>query len=151
MTEVFLQRLSHVQRGQAHFRSVTFHGKADQWMRGIEDIFRNTLYRSIAYRRGLAPCAVIYPSCRQPDHNHISAFYCCSHQWFPIMFSFLELTSVLFLLVRVSYQDQKDPLNDFCRRFGHAPAVIDKRLFIDGGLLNWNPISQNPNNFTCME
>jgi hypothetical protein len=43
---------------------------------------------------------------------------------------------------------QKDPLNDFCRRFGQQSAVIDSRLYIDGGLVDWNPISQNPQNYT---
>ena len=48
----------------------------------------------------------------------------------------------------LSLQDTKDPLTDFCRRFGHQTAVIDRRLYIDGGLVNWNPISQNPLNYT---
>ena len=48
----------------------------------------------------------------------------------------------------LSLQDTKDPLIDFCRRFGHQTAVIDRRLYIDGGLVNWNPISQNPLNYT---
>ncbi|KAF2461305.1 hypothetical protein BDY21DRAFT_83089 [Lineolata rhizophorae] len=43
---------------------------------------------------------------------------------------------------------QKDPLTDFCRRFGHQTTVIDRRLYIDGGMVNWNPISQNPLNYT---
>ena len=37
---------------------------------------------------------------------------------------------------------------DFCRRFGHRTAVIDNRLYIDGGYINWNPLSQNPLNHT---
>ncbi|PBP16800.1 cell wall anchored protein [Diplocarpon rosae] len=43
---------------------------------------------------------------------------------------------------------QKDPLKDFCRRFGHQTAIIDQKLYIDGGLLNWNPIAQNPRNYS---
>ncbi|KAI9811507.1 MAG: hypothetical protein M1832_000882 [Thelocarpon impressellum] len=42
----------------------------------------------------------------------------------------------------------KDPLNDFCRRFGHQSAVIGNKLYLDGGLVNWNPLPQNPGNFT---
>ncbi|OCK83649.1 hypothetical protein K432DRAFT_174012 [Lepidopterella palustris CBS 459.81] len=47
-----------------------------------------------------------------------------------------------------SLQQTKNPITDFCRRFGHQTAVIDRKLYIDGGLVNWNPISQNPLNYT---
>lgn len=53
--------------------------------------------------------------------------------------------------VRPSLQDPKDPLTDFCRRFGHQTAIIGRRLFINGGLVDWNPISQNPFNYTSQE
>jgi hypothetical protein len=53
-----------------------------------------------------------------------------------------------FLAVLMNTNAQKDPIKDFCRRFDHQTAVIDNRLYIDGGLLNWNPISQNPENVT---
>ncbi|PVH81744.1 hypothetical protein DL98DRAFT_416069 [Cadophora sp. DSE1049] len=53
----------------------------------------------------------------------------------------------LCLFVNLSLQ-QKDPVKDFCRRFAHQSAVIDRRLYIDGGFVNWNPISQNRNNYT---
>ncbi|KAK0630774.1 hypothetical protein B0T17DRAFT_590186 [Bombardia bombarda] len=43
---------------------------------------------------------------------------------------------------------QLDPVRNFCRRFGHQTAVIDRRLYIDGGLLNYNPISQYPTNYS---
>ena len=36
----------------------------------------------------------------------------------------------------------------FCRRFGHRTAVIGNRFYIDGGYINWNPLSQNPLNCT---
>ena len=58
-----------------------------------------------------------------------------------------KLFFLLLLFVRASWQ-QKDPLNDFCRRFGHQAAVVDRKLYVDGGLVDWNPISQNPNNFS---
>lgn len=60
------------------------------------------------------------------------------------------LLSTLFLqalLIKATIQ-QKDPLNDFCRRFGHQSAIVDRKLYLDGGLLDWNPISQNPLNLT---
>lgn len=44
----------------------------------------------------------------------------------------------------------KDPIRDFCRRWGHQTAVVDNRLYIDGGQLTWNPMSQNPLNYTSM-
>jgi hypothetical protein len=43
---------------------------------------------------------------------------------------------------------QKDPVNNFCRRFGHQTAVVDQKLFIDGGLVDWNPITSYPQNYT---
>ena len=59
----------------------------------------------------------------------------------------LKLGTILVFLVDGSVQ-QKNPLNDFCRRFGHQTAVVDQKLFIDGGQVNWNPIAQNNQNYT---
>jgi hypothetical protein len=42
----------------------------------------------------------------------------------------------------------RDPLNDFCRRWGHATASVDHNLYIDGGYVNWSPLSENPRNWT---
>ncbi|OCK82337.1 hypothetical protein K432DRAFT_472509 [Lepidopterella palustris CBS 459.81] len=55
--------------------------------------------------------------------------------------------TLLAILIGISLQ-QHDPLNDFCRRFGHQTTIIDHKLYIDGGLLNWNPLAQNPLNYT---
>lgn len=41
-------------------------------------------------------------------------------------------------------QAPQDPLKDFCRRYGHQTAVIDRKLYIDGGWVYANPIEQNP-------
>ena len=74
---------------------------------------------------------------------------------------------ILSILFGLSAQ-QQDPLKAFCRRFGHQTALIDRRydtgfvakdndvltkfrLFIDGGLLNYNPLNQNPLNYTSTE
>lgn len=43
---------------------------------------------------------------------------------------------------------QKDPVVDFCRRFGHQTTVIDRKLYIDGGFINFNPLLSNPTNYT---
>ena len=58
--------------------------------------------------------------------------------------SSLRLTFVLFVLGTVLSQAPKDPLKDFCRRFSHQTALINRRLYIDGGYVNANPLSQNP-------
>ncbi|KAK0719058.1 hypothetical protein B0T21DRAFT_351819 [Apiosordaria backusii] len=41
-----------------------------------------------------------------------------------------------------------DPIKDFCRRFGHQSAVVDNRLYIDGGLVNWKPFTSLSPNYT---
>lgn len=51
---------------------------------------------------------------------------------------------VLCLIGSVFSQAPHDPLKDFCRRYGHQTAVIDRKLYIDGGYVNANPLSQNP-------
>jgi len=43
---------------------------------------------------------------------------------------------------------QPDPVKNFCRRFGHQAAVVDRKLYIDGGLLNYSPPSQYPGNYS---
>ncbi len=59
----------------------------------------------------------------------------------------MKLFAILVLLVELLLA-QKDPLKDFCRRFGHQTAVIDEKLYIDGGQTDWNPIVQNDQNYT---
>ncbi|KAK0711230.1 hypothetical protein B0H67DRAFT_602045 [Lasiosphaeris hirsuta] len=46
---------------------------------------------------------------------------------------------------------QLDPIKNFCRRFGHQTAVIDRKLYIDGGFINYNPLSQYPANYTNLD
>ncbi|KAF2437289.1 hypothetical protein P171DRAFT_437884 [Karstenula rhodostoma CBS 690.94] len=54
---------------------------------------------------------------------------------------------VAFAFVSRSLQ-AKDPISDFCRRWGHQTAHVDEKLYIDGGQVAWNPISTNPLNYT---
>ncbi|KAF2749188.1 hypothetical protein M011DRAFT_475920 [Sporormia fimetaria CBS 119925] len=61
------------------------------------------------------------------------------------MFGGLPLT--LLSLVSISVQ-LKDPLQDFCRLFGHQTAVVDRQLLIDGGLVNWAPVSATSLNYS---
>ncbi|KAJ2897480.1 Kelch repeat-containing protein-like protein 5 [Zalerion maritima] len=58
----------------------------------------------------------------------------------------LAVTIVLASLVQLT--TQRDPIKDFCRRFGHQTAVVDDKLYIDGGLINWNPLKQDRTNYT---
>jgi len=48
------------------------------------------------------------------------------------------------LIGSVVSQAPQDPIKDFCRRFSHQTTIIDRKLYIDGGYLNANPIDQNP-------
>lgn len=59
----------------------------------------------------------------------------------------LPLLTAIIYLVSGSLQ-QRDPLQNFCRRFGHQTTVIDNKLYIDGGLIDWNPISTYPQNYS---
>ncbi|KAK4106493.1 hypothetical protein N658DRAFT_414402 [Parathielavia hyrcaniae] len=56
--------------------------------------------------------------------------------WLVLLLAFLNLSSAL------------DPVENFCRRFGHQAAVIDRRLYIDGGFINYNPLSQYTTNYS---
>jgi len=44
----------------------------------------------------------------------------------------------------------KDPINDFCKRWGHQTAQVDGKLYVDGGQVAWNPLSTNPLNYTSI-
>ncbi|KAE8448886.1 hypothetical protein EG329_008682 [Mollisiaceae sp. DMI_Dod_QoI] len=55
-----------------------------------------------------------------------------------------KLLGLILLFIRLSWQ--QDPLNNFCRRWGHQTAVIDEKLWIDGGQVNWTPFASNPQN-----
>lgn len=82
--------------------------------------------------------------------NRIGQVGQCTSFSRPRSFSLLAYSHVLCILlflVQSSWQ-QKDPLNDFCRRFGQQSTVIDDKLYLDGGLVDWNPISQNPANYS---
>ncbi|KAK3995972.1 autophagy-related protein 3 [Cladorrhinum sp. PSN332] len=61
----------------------------------------------------------------------------------------LRISLLLLVLVQVKTASaQLDPVKNFCRRFGHQTAVIDRRLYVDGGLINYNPLSQYPLNYS---
>jgi hypothetical protein len=64
--------------------------------------------------------------------------------WMAGLTVYLGLTSYIILFNLVLSQAPKDPVRSFCRRFSHQTAVIDRQLYIDGGYVNANPLSQNP-------
>ncbi|KAM0198496.1 hypothetical protein ACHAPI_004020 [Fusarium lateritium] len=41
---------------------------------------------------------------------------------------------------------QNDPVKNFCRRWGHQTAVVDRKLYIDGGLINYRDATNNLTN-----
>ncbi|KAK8049318.1 hypothetical protein PG994_011048 [Apiospora phragmitis] len=43
---------------------------------------------------------------------------------------------------------QRDPVEGFCRRFGHQTTVIDRKLYINGGFINYNPLTSDATNYT---
>ncbi|KAF4500542.1 hypothetical protein FAGAP_3275 [Fusarium agapanthi] len=56
--------------------------------------------------------------------------------------------SVAVLVTSLHLSIGHDPIKDFCRRFGHQTAVVDRKLYIDGGLVNWKPLETDPKNYT---
>lgn len=50
--------------------------------------------------------------------------------------SFASLLTISLVHAQESVQDF-NPLTDFCRRFAHRTAVIDNKLFIDGGYVDY--------------
>jgi hypothetical protein len=46
------------------------------------------------------------------------------------------LASLLLFAVHRASTDQ-NPRDDFCRRYGHQTTVIDNKLYIDGGFVNF--------------
>lgn len=56
----------------------------------------------------------------------------------------LELLHLTLFVAWSSAQAPQNPITDFCRRYGQQTAVIDRSLYIDGGWVYANPLSQNP-------
>ncbi|KAF2468798.1 uncharacterized protein BDR25DRAFT_264696 [Lindgomyces ingoldianus] len=62
--------------------------------------------------------------------------------------SWLSFGLIVALSTGVLSQQSKDPLKDFCRKFGHQTAIVDDKLYIDGGIVNWGPLNQNSLNYS---
>ncbi|KAH7252247.1 hypothetical protein BKA59DRAFT_525623 [Fusarium tricinctum] len=52
---------------------------------------------------------------------------------------------VLLFGVNLTVQ-QRDPISNFCRRWGHQSAVVDDKLYIGGGLVTYDGSSGTPQN-----
>lgn len=61
-----------------------------------------------------------------------------------MIFPFGLVLSLWLYTLPACAQAPQDPLKNFCRRYGHQTAVIDRKLYIDGGWVYANPIEQNP-------
>jgi hypothetical protein len=62
----------------------------------------------------------------------------------------LVLLFFLFFCVNLTVQ-QRDPISNFCRRWGHQSAVVDDKLYIGGGLVTYDGSSGTPQNFSSMQ
>lgn len=58
------------------------------------------------------------------------------------------LSALLFLGFAGTSIAQFDPVRDFCRRWAHQTAVVDRKLYLDGGLVNYKPFSSSSQNAT---
>jgi hypothetical protein len=47
--------------------------------------------------------------------------------------------------------DSNSQLKNFCRRFEHRTAVVNNRLYIDGGFINSNPLDNDGTNYTSKD
>ncbi|KAK4456125.1 hypothetical protein QBC34DRAFT_287001, partial [Podospora aff. communis PSN243] len=89
---------------------------------------------------------LLLPLLRPSGSSGLTRRRCVGGLW-PLRLIWTLLLLVLNLSVP-AVTAQPDPVKSFCRRFGHQAAVVDQKLYIDGGLLNYNPISQYPYNYS---
>jgi len=61
----------------------------------------------------------------------------------PIMTYLQQGVLVVLSILTLALSQQNDPIKQFCRRWGHATAQIDSRLYIDGGMVGSVPFSSN--------
>lgn len=54
----------------------------------------------------------------------------------------------LLLLSAIHWVTALDQVHDFCRRYGHQTVVIDDKLYIDGGWVNYQGFPQNHQNYS---
>ncbi|KAG5811542.1 hypothetical protein H9Q74_004638 [Fusarium xylarioides] len=61
---------------------------------------------------------------------------------------FICTQALLALLITVHWTTAKNPKDDFCRRFAHQTTVIDDKLYIDGGWVNFDDFQQTHENYS---
>ncbi|KAK8874565.1 cell wall anchored protein [Apiospora arundinis] len=60
----------------------------------------------------------------------------------------MPLVTLIVVSLLTTANAQKDPVGSFCRRFGHQTTVIDRKMYIDGGFINYSPVDIDPTNYT---
>lgn len=63
--------------------------------------------------------------------------------WLPKPHSWARL--FLFLSFTGLSTQQRDPIINFCRRWGHQAAIVDNKLYYDGGLVTYNGDNSHEN------
>uniref|UniRef100_A0A8H7NB87 Cell wall anchored protein n=1 Tax=Bionectria ochroleuca TaxID=29856 RepID=A0A8H7NB87_BIOOC len=63
--------------------------------------------------------------------------------WLPKPHSWARL--FLFLSFTGLSTQQRDPIINFCRRWGHQAAIVDSKLYYDGGLVTYNGDNSHEN------
>ncbi|KAH7483915.1 hypothetical protein FOMA001_g7353 [Fusarium oxysporum f. sp. matthiolae] len=61
---------------------------------------------------------------------------------------FIWTEAILALLLTVNWATAKNPKDDFCRRFAHQTTVIDDKLYIDGGWVDFDDFQQTHENYS---
>ncbi|KAJ0144351.1 Lignostilbene-alpha,beta-dioxygenase isozyme III [Fusarium oxysporum f. sp. albedinis] len=61
---------------------------------------------------------------------------------------FIWTEAILALLLTVNWATSKNPKDDFCRRFAHQTTVIDDKLYIDGGWVDFDDFQQTHENYS---
>jgi hypothetical protein len=78
---------------------------------------------------------------RQRQHRHLCV---------PVSFTSTMLSLFTFLVFVTFSVAQRDPLKEFCRIHSHQTTVVDRKLYIDGGLVNWSPLTAESINYTSI-
>jgi hypothetical protein len=63
------------------------------------------------------------------------------------LFGKLSVLLIVILLISPYYAALQNPRDNFCRRYGHQATVIDDKLYIDGGFVNFDTFAQDHTDF----
>ncbi|KAI6764916.1 unnamed protein product [Fusarium graminearum] len=59
-----------------------------------------------------------------------------------------RMVALIFLIFVLDFATAKNPRDSFCRRFAHQTTVIDDKLYIDGGWVNFDDFQQTHKNYS---